>query len=86
MCVFLPVLWTTGCYVVWEDLLCVLCSLEHRGGWPLLPVVPLPGYCSDGTPACIGFPSNSYACIFCMLLVVVVCLPLFHIHVCFVGY
>ena len=38
-----------------------LYSLEHRGGWPLLPAVPLPGYCSDGIPACIGFPSNSYA-------------------------
>ena len=36
-----------------------LCSLEHRGGWPLLPVVPLPGYCFDGIPECIGFPSNS---------------------------
>ena len=55
-----------------------LCLLEHRGGWPLLPVVPLPGFCFGGIPACIRFPSSSYACLFCMLLVVVVCLPLFH--------
>ena len=58
-----------------------LSSLQHRGDWPLLPVVPLPGYCFDGIPACIGFPSSSYACLFCMLLVVVVCLPLLRICV-----
>ena len=47
-----------------DDWLCrvgrfALCSLEHRGGWPLLPVVPLLGYCFDGIPACIGFIFNN---------------------------
>ena len=62
------------------------CLPVHRGGWCRLSVVLLSGCCFGGIFACIGFPSNSYTFPFCKLLVVVVCLPLFHIRVYFVGY
>ena len=62
------------------------CLPMRRGGWCRLSVVPLSGYCFGGIFVYIGFPTNSYACSFCKLLVVVVCLLLFCIRVYFVGY
>ena len=39
---------TVDDWLLWRVAGFALYSLERRGGWPLIPAVPLPGYCFDG--------------------------------------